>query len=131
MINIKTQQTLVKFNKQDAGTLRYVYECSFAEAAATDPNASFFDYMKCVLVPLDEPDTMIPVEQASDFYTVIGHNTDYVIAAEECLADNFGYLVAFGFNGSFSYRNDGVLFIPYQTPQLVHSICETLRSYYN
>ena len=112
-------------------TLLPVYACSFAEAAATDPNASFFDYMQCVLVPLDAPDTMIPVEQASDFYTVLGHNTDYVIAAEECLADNFGNLVSFGFNGSYSYGYDGVRFVPYQTPQLVHDICETLRNYYN
>ena len=112
-------------------TLLPVYACSFAEAAATNPDASFFDYMQCVLVPIDAPDTMIPVEQASDFYTVLGHNTDYVIAAEECLADNFGNLVSFGFNGSYSYGYDGVRFVPYQTPQLVHDICETLRNYYN
>lgn len=108
-----------------------VYECSFAEAAATDPNASFFDHMQCVLVPLDAPDTMIPVEQASDFYTVLGHNTDYVIAAEECLADNFGNLVAYGFNGYYDFVDGGVQFIPYQTPQLMHNICETVRNYYN
>lgn len=108
-----------------------VYECSYAEAAATDPNASFFNHMQCVLVPLDAPDTMIPVEQASDFYTVLGHNTDYVIAAEECLADNFGNLVAFGFNGYYSFENGGLQFITYQTPQLMHNICETVRNYYN
>lgn len=112
-------------------TLLPVYACSFAEAAATNPDASFFDYMQCVLVPLDAPDTMIPVEQASDFYTVLGHNTDYVIAAEECLADNFGNMVAFGLIGSYSYGKDGVRFVPYQTPQLIHNICETLRNYYN
>ena len=108
-----------------------VYECSFAEAAATDPDATFFNHMRCVLVPLDEPDTMIPVEQASDFYTVLGHNTDYVIAAEECLADNFGNLTAFGFNGYYDFVNDGVQFIPYKTPQLIHDICETLRNHFN
>ena len=108
-----------------------VYACSFAEAAEMDPYASFFSYLQCVLVPLDEPDTMIPIEQASDFYSVVGHNTDYVIAAEECLADNFGNLVSFGFNGYFDYVNGILQFIPYRTPQLVHNICETLRSYYN
>lgn len=108
-----------------------VYECSFAEAAETDPNASFFDHMQCVLVPLDAPDTMIPVEQASDFYTVLGHNTDYVVAAEECMADNFGNMVAFGFNGYYNYVDGQLRFFNYQTPQLVNNICETLRSYYN
>lgn len=108
-----------------------VYACSFAEAAATNPDASFFDYMQCVLVPLDEPDTMIPVEQASDFYTVLGHNTDYVIAAEECMADNFGNLIAFGLIGYYGYVNGGVQFIPYNTPQLIHNICDTVRNYYD
>ena len=108
-----------------------VYACSFAEAAATDPDPSFFNYMQCVLVPLDAPDTMIPIEQASDFYTVLGHNTDYVIAAEECLADNFGFLVAYGFNGHYDYVGGGVQFTRYQTPQLIHNICKTLRNYYN
>ena len=111
-------------------TLLPVYECSFAEAAATNPDASFFDYMQCVLVPLDAPDTMIPIEQASDFYTVLGHNTDYVIAAEECLADNFGYLIAFGFNGYYDFVNGEVQFIRYQTPQLIHNIHNTLLEYY-
>lgn len=108
-----------------------VYECSFAEAAATDPDPSFFNHMQCVLVPLDAPDTMIPIEQASDFYTVLGHNTDYVIAAEECMADNFGFLVAYGFSGHFDYVDGKTQFFTYQTPQLIHNICETLRNYYN
>ena len=112
-------------------TLIPVYVCSFAEAAVTDPAASFFYYMQSVLVPLDEPDTMIPVEQASDFYSVVGRNTDYVIAAEECLADDFGNLIAFGFNGYYDYVNGGVQFIPYQTPQLMHDICDTVRNYFN
>ena len=107
-----------------------VYECSFAEAVATDPEASFFDYMQCVLVPLDAPDTMIPVEEASDFYSVVGHNTDYMMAAEECLADNFAFLVAYGLIGRF-YLNDSIQFISYQTPQLILNICETLRNYFN
>lgn len=106
-----------------------VYSCSFAEAAATNPNATFFDYMQCVLVPIDEPDTMFPIEQASDFYTVLGHNTDYVIAAEECLADNFGDLIAYGLNGYYDYVNGEVQFIPYKTPQLIHNICETVQDW--
>ena len=108
-----------------------VYECSFAEAAATNPDASFFDYSKSVLVPLDDPDTMIPIEQASDLYQVLGHNTDYLIAAEECLADNFGDLIGYGLNGYYTLAEDyTVQFVPYPTPQLIHGIHETMLEFY-
>ena len=102
------------------------YDCDFAEAAATDPDASFFDHMESVLVPLDEPDTMIPIEQVSDFYQVVGHNSDYVIAAEECLAENFGFMIGYGFNGYYGFVDNKFQFFPYQTPQLIYSIYETM-----
>ena len=105
-----------------------VYECSYAEAAATNPGASFLDYSKSVLVPLDDPDTMIPIEQASDFYQVVGQNTDYLIAAEECIADNFGNLIGFGFNGYYTLSADYTIkFVPYPTPKLVYDIYQTMR----
>ena len=107
-----------------------VYECSFAEAAATNPDASFFDYSKSVLVPLDDPDTMIPIEQASDFYQIVGQNTDYLVAAEECMADNFGYLISYGFNGYYTFVDFKTQFIPYPTPQLIHGIYETMLEFY-
>lgn len=108
-----------------------VYECSYAEAAATNPGASFFDYSKSVLVPLDNPDTMIPIDEASDFYQVVGQNTDYLIAAEECIADNFGNLIGFGFNGYYTLAADyTVHFVPYPTPQLVHDIYQTMLELY-
>lgn len=107
-----------------------VYECSFAEAAATHPEASFFDYSKSVLVPLDDPDTMIPIEQASDLYQVLGHNTDYLIAAEECMADNFGDLIGYGFNGYYTLQDFRIQFVPYPTPQLIHDIYETMLEFY-
>ena len=108
-----------------------VYECSYAEVASTNPEASFFDYSKTVLVPLDDPDTMIPIEQASDFYQVVGQNTDYLIAAEECIAENFGNLIGFGFNGYYTLAEDSTIqFVPYSTPQLVHGIYETMLEFY-
>ena len=108
-----------------------VYRCNFAEAVATNPDAAFFDYLDSVLVPLDEPDTMIPIAQASDFYDIVGHNTNYILAAEEDLAENFSYMISDGFYGLHDYWNDKFDFIPYKTPQLIRNICSTLQSYYN
>lgn len=107
-----------------------IYESGFAEAAATDPGASFFNHMQSVLVPLDEPDTMIPIEQVSDFYQVVGHNTDYVIAAEECIADNFGFLIGYGFNGHYDFVDNKIQFVPYQSPQLIQNIHKTMLELY-
>ena len=104
-----------------------VYESSFAEAEKTDPDASFFNHMNSVLVPLDDTDTMIPIEQASDIYQIMGHNTDYLIAAEECIAENYGNLIGSGFNGYYDYLDKKLQFVPYQTPQLILSIHETLK----
>ena len=107
-----------------------VYACSFAEVAATDPGASFLYYLNCVLVPLDDTDTMIPFEQASDFYEVMGHNTDYILAADECMADNFAFLVTAGFNGHYEFWDDKLQFVPYQTPRLILNIHKTLQELY-
>ena len=107
-----------------------IYESSFAEAAATDPDASFFNHIQPVLVPLDDTNTMIPIDQASDFYQVVGHNTEYVIAAEECIADNFGYMIGSGFNGYYDFLDNKVQFIPYQSPELTRNIYETMRELY-
>ena len=108
-----------------------IYESSYPEAEATEPGASFMNHMKSVLVPLDDPDTMIPIEQASDFYEVVGHNTDYVIAAEECLADMFGFLIGYGLNGYYKFVDYKNQFIPYQTPELIHGIHKTISELYN
>lgn len=111
--------------------LTAVYTCSYAQAVATDPEANFFDYTQGVLVPLDEPNTMIPIGQATDFYDVMGHNSDYFFAAEEYLADNFSYLIAYGFNGRYDHSwAQGLFFIPYQTPQLIRQMHNMLTQYY-
>ena len=111
-------------------TMVGVYETDYAEVAKTDPGASFFDYSKCVLVPLDDPDTMIPAEQASDFYQIVGSNSDYLIAAEECIADNFGFMIGSGFNGHHDFIGGKLQFVPYQTPELIRGIYETMLELY-
>ena len=47
------------------------------------------------VVPIAKPDRVIPVDEVPDFWKVVGRNTQYVIAAEECLAENFTLAVMF------------------------------------
>ena len=63
---------------------------------------SFFRYLKIGFIPLDtnfnpivkDGKTLIyGIDEASDFYDLVGRNTGYVINPEECLADNFSIAV--------------------------------------
>lgn len=112
--------------------LTAVYTSSYAEAVAIDSGANFFYYTQGVLVPLDEPNTMIPIDQATDFYDIMGHNSDYLLAAEEYLADNFSYLIAYGLDGRYDFDRDQdrIVVTPYPTPQLIRSMHNTLTQYY-
>ncbi|MCR5413216.1 MAG: hypothetical protein K6F50_00625 [Kiritimatiellae bacterium] len=47
--------------------------------------------MRAAVVPVDDPGRAIMSDQVPDFWNVVGRNTEYVIAAEECLADNFSF----------------------------------------
>ncbi len=113
--------------------LTAVYTSSYAEAVAIDPEANFFDYTEGVLVPLDEPNTMIPIDQATDFYDIMGHNSDYFFAAEEYLADNFSYLIAYGLDGryDFDWDQSRIVITPYPTPQLIRQMHSMLTHYYS
>ena len=51
--------------------------------------------MPAGVVPIAKPDRVIPVDEVPDFWKVVGRNTQYVIAAEECLAENFTLAVMF------------------------------------
>jgi len=101
---------------------------SYAEAVADNCCANFFDYTQAVLVPLDQPDTMIPLDNVTDFYDVVGRNTDYVMSSEECLAENFSLLVTYGTEGRYDSMDKSIT--PYETPQLIMDIGEILRRYY-
>ena len=63
---------------------------------------TLFQYIKVGLVPLNEQfvplqengvTIIYSLEQASDFQSKIGKNTNYVIDPEEVLADNFSFLM--------------------------------------
>ncbi len=90
----------------------------YLRAYSAKDEASFFDFNEAVLVPIDALDTYYPVEEASDFWDVVGRNTDYVFAPEECMADNFGFTVVYGLDGQ-----------DYQTPQLIANIYNALCNY--
>lgn len=99
--------------------LLVLFTKTWAEAyAEAGDEASFFDFNQAVLVPIDALDTYYPIDEASDFWDVVGLNTDYVIAPEECLADNFGFTLAYGLDG-----------MDYQTPKLIAKIYDALRNY--
>lgn len=66
------------------------------------PEKTLSDYLSVGLIPLN--DDLIPIqndgktviygiEEAEDFYDMIGRNTKYIINPEEILADNFAYLL--------------------------------------
>ena len=109
-----------------------VYPGTYAEAAEEDPDASFYAYMQSVLVPLDEPDTMIPIADVPGFYDLLGRNTDYICVPEECLAENFSFLISFGFFGRYDLTLDTrkVLFVPYATPALIRGIHAALLEHF-
>lgn len=99
-------------------TLLPVYVNSWADAYASQGSSvSFFNNIGTVLAPLDDQDNPLDLEDASDFWDKMGHNTDYVTAPEECLAVNFSYAIVFG-----KKRN-------YKSPQLIEGILDTLKNF--
>ena len=70
------------------------------------------------LVPVDGSDIYYTPEQAENFDEIFGTNTDYVVDPEECMADNFGYALAYGMDGP---NGDG-----YPNPEIIEGIMEYL-----
>ena len=94
--------------------------------------ATFLKYNKSVLVPIDKPNTYYPIDKASDFWDVIGHNTGYVLAPEETLADNFSYSVIDGpgINSNIaSAKEKEESQVSYNTPQLIDNILVFLKNW--
>lgn len=79
---------------------------------------SFFDGMYTGLVDINDG-TLYRYTEASDFYDVLGANTEYCEDPEECMATNFSYAIAYGING---INNAG-----YKSPEIIESIIEYLR----
>lgn len=93
------------------------YRMSWDEACDEDgEEASFFNHIAEVLIPLDDFSGFFDISEASDFWDKMGGNTDYVNSPEECLAVNFSYAIIFGLDGG------------YYTPQLIKSMLEILKN---
>ena len=96
------------------------YTKTWAEAHAEHgDDIEFFDFAKTFLVPIDDMSRTYPIRDVSDFWDVVGRNTDYVIAPEECLADNFAFAVVRGMHPAK----------PYATPALIRNIIALLKNY--
>lgn len=98
-----------------------LYTKTWEEAAAEfgKEKAIFFYFNQSVLVPIDQLDTFYPIADVPDFWDVVGRNTQYVFAPEECLADNFAFAVVFG-------QDDN---LEYESPQLIADIINFLKNY--
>ncbi len=81
-----------------------------------NPGDDMFELMTAGLVPIDDLSVMYPAESASNFWTVFGRNTEYVIDPEEVLADNFSYAIIYGVDG-----------MDYKSPEIIREICEYLK----
>ena len=79
----------------------------------------FFDSATTALVPIDGTDKYYTPEDADNFDEIFGKNTDYVVDPEECMADNFGYLLAYGMEGP---EGKG-----YPNPEIITSIEDKLH----
>lgn len=95
-----------------------LYDKSWAEAHAERGNdINFFEFVTPYLVSIDDMTKIYNISEASDFWEIVGRNTDYVFAAEECMADNFSYALIRGINPKK----------PYNSPELIRNIIATLK----
>ena len=94
-----------------------VREATIVFSAPDYQGEALFTAAGPALVALDDPGQIIGIDRVSDFYDVVGRNTDYLIAAEECLAENFSYAVTFGKDYN------------YNTPEIIDRMLEILSSF--
>ena len=95
-----------------------LYDKTWAKARAEKGDQiAFFEFIRPVLVPLDDMTKVYDTNEISDFWETVGRNTSYVIAPEECMADNFSYAVIRGMNPAS----------PYKSPELIKKIITALK----
>ena len=110
-----------------------LYTHSWEEAMKEEgEDATFLEYNKSVLVPIDKPNTYYPIDKASDFWDVIGRNTEYILAPEETMAVNFASAVIDGpgrNSNIASAKEKEESQIEYPTTQLIDNILVFLKNW--
>lgn len=79
-----------------------------------DPQ-SFIYTTYAAVVPYSDPGKAYVYTEVEDFFDVVGRNTDYVISAEECIADNFSFAVAKGMRNT------------YESPEIIQKVLDLLE----
>lgn len=80
--------------------------------------AYLFDNLSTGIVPYDNPNIYYTIDEVSNFWDVFGENSNYVIATEEGIADNFSSAVIYGMDGR-----------GYKDPELIQSILDVMAEY--
>ncbi len=88
-----------------------------ADQAFAQPGDTLFSHTATGVVPLDNMGKIYPVNEVPDFWDKVGRNTDYVINAEECAADNFSFAIVYGSDHD------------YPTPEIIDGILTVLKGY--
>ena len=88
-------------NQKKKGTIVSYYTSDYLK------DEYVFDHIDAGIVFYDEPNKIYPVDEIPDFYDVVGKNTDYVIAAEECMADNFSF--ALSYDPNYDYKDPEII----------------------
>lgn len=80
--------------------------------------ANLFDNLSTGIVPYDNPNVYYTIDEVSNFWDVFGENSNYIIATEEAIADNFSSAVIYGMDGR-GYKN----------PEIIQSILDVMADY--
>ncbi len=113
--------------------LASVFLETFEEAQALEwETSNFFEHLGIRLIPINDEGVVeegtvcykIPeIDGGVDFFHAkVGKNTKYVIAPEECMADNFSYAVMYG--------QEGIDANKFESPEIIKSILTILNSDY-
>lgn len=98
------------------GKKRECYMVWYLKEPFQNAGNSFFYFGTTGLIPRDDLSTIYNINAASDFWEILGKNTEYVTAAEECLADNFSDAIRFGIN------------VQYESPEIIKKMITYMKS---
>lgn len=98
------------------GKKRDCYMVWYLKNTYENSNKDLFSSGSTGLIPKDDLSKIYDMSEASDFWSVVGKNTQYVIAAEECLANNFAFAVTSGPNRK------------YESPEIIEEMVKYMKS---